>query len=508
MLDDKLQYTSGEHTKWQPFDPLRTNASWIAETRTFWERAETRFLPSIMRLWRLCSESRELFRNPFAKQRYLCKSRVAMRWGSMWFMYELWMSSNTCSSSFLGEACSAKREEGSLSLQHFTYKISHTFSKVSLLHSPLERNREQTSGRSIVSSLDIGIATWYDACIHCDTCTVILNFQLTTTSLTFDFHPLLQWFTISPPITQIHFSSNMNHPDRLTSRRVTGTRNIRTTIEDDDYDHLDSVVGLHSINNHISSRVSEPDSPQSLDSSPLSEKPKYSYKHDIKVSHSLSHWFSCLTLLTTLALTFADLTTKAKRCFKTWSRTSNQSHHLQQAGHLLDHPCGSRRGFLQVSSYWSSRCHHVSWILFLCPEPSDHYSWCLSSCNSFDEVHFGKFTSYYLKREFFFDVHPPLAKLMLAFQGWIVGYDGSYPFENIGDSYLDSNVPYVQIRAMPAFIGSLTASLVYAIMKESGYPPVVNLLSSFLIALGTFSEFAHLSPPIHSCPRIHPWFHC
>ncbi|KAF2146639.1 glycosyltransferase family 39 protein [Aplosporella prunicola CBS 121167] len=87
----------------------------------------------------------------------------------------------------------------------------------------------------------------------------------------------------------------------------------------------------------------------------------------------------------------------------------------------------------------------------------------------FDEVHFGKFASYYLQRTYFFDVHPPFGKLLFALAGWLVGYDGSFLFENIGDSYITNKVPYVAYRAMPATMGALTVPTVFLIMWESGY---------------------------------------
>ncbi|KWU46308.1 PMT-domain-containing protein, partial [Rhodotorula sp. JG-1b] len=99
----------------------------------------------------------------------------------------------------------------------------------------------------------------------------------------------------------------------------------------------------------------------------------------------------------------------------------------------------------------------------------------------FDEVHFGKFAAYYLRREYFFDVHPPLAKLLLAFQGWLVGFDGQFEFENIGDSYIENKVPYVGMRTLPALLGSAVPAVVYAIMRESGYPRIVGLFSASLV---------------------------
>ncbi|SPN96874.1 probable dolichyl-phosphate-mannose--protein O-mannosyltransferase [Cephalotrichum gorgonifer] len=99
----------------------------------------------------------------------------------------------------------------------------------------------------------------------------------------------------------------------------------------------------------------------------------------------------------------------------------------------------------------------------------------------FDEVHFGKFASYYLERTYFFDVHPPFGKLLFAFMGWLVGYDGHFHFDSIGDSYIANGVPYVAFRAMPAILGALTVSVTYLIMWESGYSLPACIIAASLV---------------------------
>lgn len=64
---------------------------------------------------------------------------------------------------------------------------------------------------------------------------------------------------------------------------------------------------------------------------------------------------------------------------------------------------------------------------------------------SFDEVHFGGFASKYLQGRYYFDVHPPLGKLLIAWAGQLFGYEGHFSFNDIGLEYPE-NVPYVEMR--------------------------------------------------------------
>lgn len=101
----------------------------------------------------------------------------------------------------------------------------------------------------------------------------------------------------------------------------------------------------------------------------------------------------------------------------------------------------------------------------------------------FDEVHFGKFASYYLERTYFFDVHPPLAKMMIAAVGWLVGYDGRFKFDDIGYSYDKYYAPFVAYRSLSAVLGTATVAVVFQTMKELNFRAATCFIASFLIAV-------------------------
>lgn len=62
-----------------------------------------------------------------------------------------------------------------------------------------------------------------------------------------------------------------------------------------------------------------------------------------------------------------------------------------------------------------------------------------------------------------------------------MGYDGAFLFENIGDNYIANKVPYVAYRSMPAMMGALTVTTVFAIMWESGYSLPACLVATALV---------------------------
>ncbi|KAJ3375100.1 hypothetical protein GGF31_005822 [Allomyces arbusculus] len=123
------------------------------------------------------------------------------------------------------------------------------------------------------------------------------------------------------------------------------------------------------------------------------------------------------------------------------------------------------------------------WVATLASFVTRFYAISFPSQVVFDEVHFGKFASYYLRRTFYFDVHPPLGRLLIAAAGWVIGYDGHFDFTNIGDDYIENKVPYIELRAWPALCGALVVPLVFEILRELRFSLQACFLAAMLVVL-------------------------
>jgi dolichyl-phosphate-mannose-protein mannosyltransferase len=99
----------------------------------------------------------------------------------------------------------------------------------------------------------------------------------------------------------------------------------------------------------------------------------------------------------------------------------------------------------------------------------------------FDEVHFGKFISAYYTGEYYFDIHPPLGKLIIA--GFVkpFGFQPGFSFTNIGDHYPDRM--YLLLRLLPTLAGAALAPLLFLLARELGLSPPAAFLAGTLTAL-------------------------
>ncbi|XP_074766120.1 protein O-mannosyl-transferase 2 isoform X2 [Athene noctua] len=121
------------------------------------------------------------------------------------------------------------------------------------------------------------------------------------------------------------------------------------------------------------------------------------------------------------------------------------------------------------------------------PEPP-HVCW--------DETHFGKMGSYYINRTFFFDVHPPLGKMLIGLAGYLSGYDGTFPFQKPGDRYEQHN--YMGMRGFCAFLGSCLVPFAYLTVLELSKSLPAALLTAFILIFDTgcitLSQYILLDP--------------
>lgn len=96
----------------------------------------------------------------------------------------------------------------------------------------------------------------------------------------------------------------------------------------------------------------------------------------------------------------------------------------------------------------------------------------------FDETHFGLYATKYLSYQYYFDIHPPLGKMLFALSSWIGGVEPGFDFL-IHSAYGD--FPQVAIRFLPALFGALLVPLVYLLMRELKFSRKIAFFAGFLV---------------------------
>ncbi|XP_046954085.1 protein O-mannosyl-transferase 1 isoform X2 [Lynx rufus] len=101
----------------------------------------------------------------------------------------------------------------------------------------------------------------------------------------------------------------------------------------------------------------------------------------------------------------------------------------------------------------------------------------------FDEVYYGQYISFYMKRIFFLDGSgPPFGHMLLALGGYLGGFDGNFLWNRIGAEY-SSNVPVWSLRLLPALTGALSVPMAYQILSELGFSHCAAMGAALLMLI-------------------------
>ena len=99
----------------------------------------------------------------------------------------------------------------------------------------------------------------------------------------------------------------------------------------------------------------------------------------------------------------------------------------------------------------------------------------------FDEVHFGRFASGYFTHQYFFDIHPPLGKLLISAAGYIGGFEPGFSFSSIGSTFPDQT--YLWLRLLPRFAGTLLPLVIFFLCLRLKLGRWASFTAALLVAL-------------------------
>ncbi|KAJ1875505.1 Protein O-mannosyltransferase 2 [Coemansia sp. RSA 990] len=117
---------------------------------------------------------------------------------------------------------------------------------------------------------------------------------------------------------------------------------------------------------------------------------------------------------------------------------------------------------------------------------------------SWDEAHFGKFGAMYINGTFYHDVHPPLAKMLVALAEVVAGHNGTFNFKS-GSAYPEY-VNYTMMRIQISLYGVALVPLAYLTCLQLNLSRSMAVLAACFVlfdnAICVMSRFILLDEPL------------